>query len=307
MNDIEKRSPATSLANYEEIPVRSLIYTVRDQQVMLDSDLAKLYGVETKVFNQAVKRNEARFPERFRFQLTADEYDALRSQFVTSNTRGGRRYLPYAFTEQGIAMLASVLKSDTAIDVSISIMDGFVQMRRFLSSNAAMLERINSLEIRQITSQKDNDEKFDRIFSFIDDHTESKQKVFFDGQVFDAFSKLTDLVREAETNLVLIDGYVGLDTLNILSKKRQGVSVEIYTQPGRGLTDIDVQKFNAQYPTLHVHKTKAFHDRFLILDRKRTYHIGASLKDAGKKCFAISLIEDKETTNLLLARLESEA
>lgn len=157
-----------------------------------------LYQVETKVFNQAVKRNIERFPERFRFQLTKEEYDSLRSQFVTSNGKGGRRYMPYVFTEQGIAMLSAVLRSETAVQVSIKIMDAFVEMSRFLASNALMFERINEMEVKQLAFQKSTEEKFDKIFHYISEHEESSQKVFFDGQIYDAFSLLVALVSKAE-------------------------------------------------------------------------------------------------------------
>ena len=177
--------------------IKSLIYIVRGQQVMLDSDLAMLYQVETKVFNQAVGRNIERFPENFRFQLTKEEYDALRSQFATSNGKGGRRYRPYMFTEQGIAMLSGVLRSDVAIQVSIRIMNTFVEMRRFVANNALLFEKISDIELKQLEYQKLTDERFDKVFQYIDNHTESEQKIFFDGQIYDAFSLLVSLIQKA--------------------------------------------------------------------------------------------------------------
>lgn len=171
--------------------IKSLIYVVRGQQVMLDSDLAMLYQVETKVFNQAVSRNIERFPENFRFQLTKEEFEALRSQIVTSNGRGGRRYRPYMFTEQGIAMLSGVLRSDVAIQVSIHIMNTFVEMRRFIANNALLFEKVSDIELKQLEYQKSTDEKFDKVFQYIEDHAESEQKIFFDGQIYDAFSLIT--------------------------------------------------------------------------------------------------------------------
>ncbi len=188
-----------------ETTIKNLIYVIRGQQVMLDSDLAMLYQVETKVFNQAVKRNIERFPEKFCFKLSKEEYDSLRSQFVTSKGKGGRRYLPFVFTEQGIAMLSAVLKSDVAIQVSIRIMDAFVEMRRFLASNALMFDRINEIEVKQLEYQKSTEEKFDKIFQYISDHEESTQKIFFDGQIFDAFGLLVSLVTKADKKIVLID------------------------------------------------------------------------------------------------------
>ncbi|MCD8369750.1 MAG: ORF6N domain-containing protein [Clostridiales bacterium] len=287
------------------------MYVVRGQQVMLDSDLAMLYQVETKRLNESVKRNIARFPERFRFQLTEDETDFLRSQIATLNEGGGRgahrKYLPYVFTEQGIAMLSSVLRSDVAIQVSINIMDAFIEMRRFISNNAVMFERISAVELRQLQYQQQTDEKLEQIFEYISEHEESTQKVFFDGQIYDAFGLLVNLIQKAEKTITLIDGYVDVDTLNLLCKKNDKVSVTIYTHEKTKLSDADVNKFNAQYPTLDVKYTKAFHDRFLILDKKIAYHIGASLKDAGKKCFAVSLLQDEGVIKDILQRLELEA
>lgn len=288
-----------------ETDLRSLVYVIRGQQVMLDSDLAALYQVETKVFNQAVSRNIERFPENFRFQLTAEEYVALRSQLVTSNGRGGRRYLPYAFTEQGIAMLSGVLRSDVAVQMSIRIMNTFVEMRRFIANNALLFERISNIELKQLEYQKSTDERFDKVFRYIDDHAESQQKIFFDGQIYDAFSLLVSLIQKAEREIVLIDGYVDVNTLNLLAKKQPNVRVKCYTYASARLTNQDVAQFNAQYPTLEVTRTQTFHDRFLILDGTTAYHIGASLKDAGKKCFGISLLEEPQLTADLLNRLQN--
>lgn len=290
-----------------EVTIKNLIYVVRGQQVMMDSDLAMLYQVETKVFNQAVKRNIERFPEKFRFQLTKEEYDSLRSQIVTSNGKGGRRYMPYVFTEQGIAMLSAVLRSDIAVQVSIKIMDTFVEMRRFLASNALMFERINEMEVKQLAFQKNTEEKFDKIFHYISEHEESSQKIFFDGQIYDAFSLLVDLVSKAEKKLVLVDNYVDVGTLNILAKKKSDVEVIVYTVRRTRLSESDVNNFNQQYPTLEVKYTGVFHDRFLIIDDTCAYHIGASIKDAGKKCFGISLIEDTRIVKDILERLNLES
>lgn len=304
----------TDIANVDmaQADIRSLIYVVRGQQVMLDSDLAMLYQVETRTFNQAVKRNIARFPKNFRFQLSKDEYELLRSQFViskqedASENRGGRRYLPFAFTEQGIAMLSAVLRSDVAIQVSINIMNTFVELRKFISNNALLFERISAVELRQLQYQQQTDEKFERLFEYISDHEESSQKVFFDGQIYDAFSLLISLIQKASKEITLIDGYVDVDTLNLLCKKNERVSVTIYTHEKTRLSDTDIKAFNAQYPSLHVKYTKVFHDRFLILDGKTAYHIGASLKDAGKKCFAINLLQDDGVIRDILQRLQLE-
>lgn len=299
-----KMLPNTDIS---DVAIKNLIYVIRGQQVMMDSDLAMLYQVETKVFNQAVKRNAERFPERFRFQLTKEEYDSLRSHFVTSNKKGGRRYMPYVFTEQGIAMLSSVLRSDIAIQVSIKIMDAFVEMRRFLTNNALMFEKINEMEIAQLAFQKSAEEKFDRIFDYISEHEEATQRVFFDGQIYDAFSILVKLVSRAEKKLILVDNYVDVGTLNILAKKKMNVEAVVYTVKKSRLSKADVDTFNQQYPTLKVMYTGVFHDRFLILDDSYAYHIGASVKDAGKKCFGINLINDIRIVKDILERLNLES
>ncbi|SCH48967.1 ORF6N domain [uncultured Clostridium sp.] len=272
--------------------IEKMIYVIRDKQVMLDSDLVVLYQVETGALNRAVKRNISRYPEDFRFQLTKEEYQNLRCQTGISssaqgeNNYGGRRTLPYVFTEQGISMLASVLHSEVAIKVSIGIMRTFVEMRRFIANNALLLERISNVELKQLEYQKQTDEKLD--------------------QIFDAFSLIVSLIQKAEKEIVLIDGYVDIGTLNLLTKKNENVTVVMYTLKRTKLSQEDVNNFNSQYPLLEVRYTKVFHDRFLILDKKNVYHIGASLKDAGKKCFGISLIEDAGIVRDILQRLEIE-
>ena len=287
--------------------IHKIIYNIRNQQVMMDSDLAMLYQVETGALNRAVKRNITRFPDDFCFQLTSDEYANLKCQIGISslgdNGYGGRRTLPFVFTEQGISMLASVLRSKVAIDVSLSIMRTFVEMRRFIMANAQLFEHISSIELRQLEYEKKTDAKLDKIFEYISDHEESTQKVFFDGQIYDAFSLIADIIMKADKDIVLIDNYVGVETLNLLSKKKPSVTVEVYTQRGTQLSSIDVTNFNKQYPMLTVNFTGDFHDRFLILDRKTAYHIGASIKDVGKKCFGINLIRDTRVINDILSRL----
>ncbi len=291
----------------ENRDIGSFVYIIRGKQVMIDSDLAMLYQVETKNLNKAASRNVDRFPEDFRFKLTKEEYDGLRFQSGTSNGeqsgRGGRRYYPYAYTEQGISMLASVLHSKIAVQVSISIMRTFVEMRRFVANNALLFEKVSDMELKQLEYQKSTDEKFDKVFRYIEDHAESEQKIFFDGQIYDAFSLITSIIRKANSEIILIDGYVDVDTLNILAKKNAGVDVKIYTYASAPLTNKDVVNFNAQYPTLTVKKTQVFHDRFIILDGRTAYHIGASIKDAGKKCFGISILEDPGMVTELLNRL----
>ena len=296
---------SAGIVSVNALEIRDLIYTVRNQQVMLDSDLAMLYGVETKRLNQAVTRNPSRFPERFCFRLTKEEADSLKSQFVTSNEtgRGGRRKLPFVFTEQGVSMLSAVLRSETAVEVSIRIMDCFVEMRHFIANNAVMFDRIRDVELRQLEYQKTTDERFERVFDYMSAHEAPTQKVFFAGQLYDAFEFLVSLVRRAKREIVLIDNYVDVATLNILAKKSAGVNVNIWTSPHTHLTQQDVDTFNAQYPQLTVRHATAFHDRFLILDGAEGYFVGASLKDAGKKSFAVSPIEDEATMAGILARL----
>ena len=271
--------------------IQNMIYTIRDKQVMVDSDLAELYQVTTGRLNEQVKRNLNRFPSRFMFQLTDDEYKSLISQnAISKKGRGGRRTSPYVFTEQGIAMLSTVLKSDIAVDVSIKIMDAFVEMRNFLLSNREMFARLDRVELKQL----ETDKKLEEVFNYIGANTEVKQNIFFDGQIYDAFSFIVGLVKKAKKEITLIDNYVDVNTLNILCKKNKGVDVVITTAGKGSLSIKDITKFNAQYPKLSVKTTTDFHDRFLIIDKTEVYHIGASIKDAGKKSFGITKIEDTD-------------
>lgn len=289
--------------------IERLVYVIRGKQVMLDSDLAMLYQVETKNLNKAATRNADRFPEDFRFKLTNEEYNNLRFQFGTSNEkqvgRGGRRYYPFVYTEQGISMLASVLHSKVAVQVSINIMRSFVEMRKFVANNALLFEKVSNIELKQLEYQKSTDEKFDKVFQYIENHAESEQKIFFDGQIYDAFSLIVSIIQKAQREIVLIDSYVDIDTLNILSKKNTGVDVKIITYSNARLSNTDIANFNAQYPNLIVKRSQVFHDRFIILDGSKVYHIGASIKDAGKKCFGISMILDHGIVTDLLTRLQS--
>jgi hypothetical protein len=242
-----------------------------------------------------VRRNKERFPEDFMFQLNKVEVNFVKSQFATSQRNdffagqeGGRRKPPNVFTEQGIYMLSTVLRGELAVKQSIFIMRAFREMRHFIANNAALFDRISKVELKQLEADK----KFDQLFEYIGEHTETHQKIFFEGQIYDAFSLLIELIQKAEQEIILIDGYVDVSTLNLLAKKQTGVAVIIYTFTKTKLTVQDVAAFNAQYPKLEVKHTNVFHDRFLILDGKMVYHIGASLKDAGKKCFAVSLLKD---------------
>ncbi|MBR6404083.1 MAG: ORF6N domain-containing protein [Eubacterium sp.] len=290
----------------------NMIYTIRGKQVMLDSDLAILYGYEVKALNQQVKRNIGRFPDDFMFQLTKDEVEVVKSQIATSpnnnffaGQEGGRRKPPYAFTEQGIYMLATVLKGEVAEQQSIFIMRAFREMRRFISNNALLFEKVSHIELKQLEYQKNTDERFDKVFQYIEDHAESEQKVFFDGQIYDAFSFIVSLIQKAQTEIVLIDSYVDVKTLDILSKKRQGVDVKIITYANARLSNNDISNFNTQYPNLVVKKSQVFHDRFIILDSSVVYHVGASVKDAGNKCFGISKIEDGDIIQGIINRIQS--
>lgn len=282
--------------------IQSMIYTFRGSQVMLDSDLAMLYQVETKYLNRQRNRNAERFPEDFCFQLSKEEYEILRCQNVTSkneNGSGGRRYLPYVFTEQGIAMLSSVLKSEVAAKASINIMRAFVEMRKFLISNNEMFARLDRVELKQL----ETDKKLEEVFDYIATTKEVKQKIFFNGQIYDAFSLMVEIVEKAEKELILIDNYVDVNTLNILSKKRKQVDVMIVTSGKGNLTKKDVTKFNSQYPKLTVKINEDFHDRFIIIDRTEVYHVGASIKDAGKKSFGITKLEEQDLIDSLLGKV----
>ena len=273
---------------------------------MLDEDLAVLYGVETKNLNKAVNRNMDRFPEKFRFQLTQEEYDnlkfqigtssldaSLRSQFVTlEKQHGGRRYLPYVFTEQGVSMLSAVLRSKTAIEVSIKIIDSFVNMRKFLSQNASLFTRIDSIEKRQISYEIKNDTKVDAILNAIEEKgTPQKQHIFYDGQIFDAYFFVSDIIKSAKSSIKLIDNYIDESTLVLFTKRDTKVDMKIYTKTISKQLKLDLEKHNAQYPKIDIEIFDLSHDRFLIIDEKDIYHFGASLKDLGKKWFAVSLMD----------------
>ena len=258
---------------------------------MLDSDLASIYQVETKVFNQAVKRNANRFPESFRFQLVQEEFDAinLRSQIVTSSLNyGGRRYLPYVFTEQGIAMLASVLRSTVAIKVSIEIMNAFVEMRKMLMSNASLFHRLDKIELKQLEANQ----KFEEIFKALEsDKLQSDKGIFYNGQIFDAYNFVSDIIRNAKTSIILLDNYVDDTVLTLLGKRNNNATTTIYTKNISNQLRLDVQRYNSQYPRIEIKIFSDAHDRFLIIDDVELYHIGASLKDLGKKWFAFSRMD----------------
>ncbi|MBR6066606.1 MAG: ORF6N domain-containing protein [Bacteroidales bacterium] len=275
----------SSFSSYE---VEELIFTIRDKQVMIDYHLAQLYGVETKVLNQQVKRNIERFPERFRFQLTDDERDKVVTNCDHLSKLKFSKTNPYAFTEQGVAMLSAVLRSETAVAVSVRIIDAFVEMRRFLSKDMNIIKRIDNLERSSMEANK----KFDRIFSVIESvNVCSTQGIFFNGQVFDAYMFVTKLIRSATRSIVLIDNYVDESVLLMLDKRESNVSARIYTQNIPPKLNLDLKKHNSQYEPIDVVLFREAHDRFLLVDDK-VYHIGASLKDLGKKWFAFTLMND---------------
>ena len=283
--------------------IRSRILTTRGVQVLLDRDLAGLYGVSTGALNQAVKRNKNRFPERFMFQLNKKETENLKSQSVIASW-GGSRSCPYAFTEQGIAMLSSVLRSETAILVSIRIMDAFVAMRRALASLAPLLSRIEATERRQLKqedAQVRNEERFKLILDAMQDKKFPPQKVFFDGQVYDAFEQMKKFVRMAKSELIVIDPYFDDSVLPLIAQKRPGVTVLVVKNTRRNqLHNVDVAQFNAQYgDTLAVKESDKFHDRFLIIDKATLVHVGASLNHLGKKCFAFSSLDKSNIPDIL--------
>lgn len=300
--------------------IESKIYTIRGIQVMLDSDLADMYRVETRALNQAVKRNPDRFPNDFMFQLTESEWenlksqiattnlasqnlilneDNLKSQNVTSSYHGGRRKIPFVFTEQGVAGLSGVLKSDIAANVHVAIMRAFVNMRKLIQQNALMFQRLDSMELKQL----ETDQKIEHIFKALESKNPELDKgVFFEGQIFDAYVFIANLIKKAQTNIILIDNYVDETVLTTLAKRKKGVSATICTKQISKQLQLDLQKHNAQYQTIDIKVFAQSHDRFLILDHKELYHLGASLKDLGKKWFAFSRMDS--LVNEILERIK---
>ena len=261
--------------------IQNKIHTVRGLQVMLDSDLAEMYDVETKNLNLAVKRNLERFPEMFRFQLTEKEWKSLRLQIETLKKSRGkhRKYLPYVFTEQGVAMLSSVLRSKTAVNVSIQIMQAFVEMKKLITKNAGIFQRLDKVKKKLVL----HDEKFNKLFEALEDKSISpKQDVFFNGQVFDAYTFVSDLIRSAKKSLILIDNYIDDTVLTLFTKRVENVIAVIYTRKISKQLELDLKKHNDQYPAIEIKIFKEAHDRFLIIDEKEVYHFGASLKDLGR-------------------------
>lgn len=280
--------------------IKNLIYTVRGKQVMLDSDVAMLFEYETKDLNRNVKNNIERFPEYYCFQLTEEEYKVLRCKNFTLNKKGRgqhRKYLPYVFTEYGITMLAGLLKSEVAINMSIRIVNTFIEIRKLIVSKGNIYDRITNVEYKLL----EQDEKFDIVFDQLQSKKEQEfhQKIFFDGQIYDAYSLIIDIIKTARNKILIIDNYINDSVLKMLAKKNKEVEVVILTSKNMELSKLDINKFNQQYPTLKLATTNRFHDRFMVVDDKELYHIGASLKDLGKKCFAISKVENQEMIDLI--------
>jgi hypothetical protein len=279
--------------------IKNKIFTIRGLQVMLDRDLAELYQVETRALKQAVKRNSERFPDDFMFELRDDEIDLMVSQSVIPSKQhlGGAK--PFAFTEQGVSALSSILTSKIAIGIHINIIRAFVNMRKFISNNALIFQRLETLEQKQFS----NDEKFNKLFEAIEEKSiKPTQGIFYDGEVYDAYLFVSDLIKSAKKSIVIVDNYLDESVLTMLSKREPDVTATLYTKNITPQLELDLKKHNAQYPEIILKKFDASHDRFLILDGKELYHIGASLKDLGKKWFAFSKFDIESFT--ILSRLE---
>lgn len=291
-NNIAPVNEELNVVEYETENIRNLIYTIRGKQVMLDSDVARLYHYPTKRINEAVRRNQERFPENFCFQLSENEVESMWSQFATASEKienmwsqsvttsktldnkfRNKKYLPYAFTEQGIAMLSGLLKNDIAIQVSINIMNAFVEMRKFILNNGQVFERLTNVEYKML----EHDKKFDEVFNELQKNKdeEFKQQIFFNGQIYDSYSLIIDIIKTAQEKILIIDNYIDDTILKMLAKKNKNVEVVILTSEKSNISKLDMQKFNKEYPTLKLAKTNKFHDRFMIIDNKELYHIGA--------------------------------
>ena len=293
---MEEKNKKALIIKQEDI--RSKILTIRGVQVILDRDLAKLYGVETKNLNKAVQRNKDRFPNDFMFKLTRKEFLNLRFQIGTSSWEyGGVRWLPYAFTEQGVANLSSVLRSKKAIEVNVKIIRTFVNMRRFLQENNEFFNRIDYLERKQVSFEVKTDKRFEKVFDYLQTE-QPKQGIFFEGEIFDAYEFVSGLVKDSKEEIILIDNFVDESVLVLFSKRKKNVKVTIYTRKITEKLNLDLKKFNSQYQEIEIKETSKFHDRFLIIDKKDIFHFGASLKDLGEKCFAFSKFE-KEALEIL--------
>jgi len=287
----------------DEQVVKDKIYTIRGKEVMLDRDLAELYAVETKRINEAVKNNPNKFPQDFYFELYDDEFNDLKSKISTANF-SKVRINPKVFTEQGVYMLATVLKSKIATEVTISIMRTFTKMKLFLSQNSNLFQKIEQVEKRQLAYEIDTDKKIDKLFKALESKTiKPTQGIFFDGQIFDAYKFVNDLIKSSKNSIILIDNYIDESTLTLFSKIPK-IKVTIYTKTITKQLQLDMKKYNQQYSNITLKTFKNSHDRFLIIDDETVYHIGASLKDLGKKWFAFSKMQKDDLK--ILDRLEDE-
>ena len=281
--------------------IEKRIFLIRGEYVMLDSDLADIYGVSTSRLNEQVKRNAERFPEDFMFKLSKEEWENLISQNATSNEHGGRRKTPFVFTEQGVAGLSGVLKSEQASQVHVTIMRAFVSMRKLIASQIGLIQRIDGLERKQL----ETDNKFENVFKALEQNTIPSQGIFFDGQLYDAYELMSKIIRSATNEIILIDNYIDETVLTHLSKRAENVEAIIYSKSISKTIKLDLEKHNSQYPPIQIKELRDSHDRFLIIDRKELYHIGASLKDLGKKWFAFSKLDEKLLVFVLSRLLEN--
>jgi hypothetical protein len=284
-----------SINPISQLDLEKRIYTIRGVHVMLDSDLAEIYGVPTSRLNEQVKRNIERFPEDFMFKLSVEEWEHLISQFATSSVHGGRRKSPSVFTEQGVAGLSGVLKSKLAIQVHVAVMRAFIAMRKIITSQRGLTQRIDGLERKYFETEQ----KFERVFLALEQNTIPTQGIFFDGQVFDAYALCSRIIRSANKRITLIDNYIDESTLVHLSKKREGVTVLLLTKTTHKQLQLDLQKANEQYGGFELKSFHKSHDRFLIIDDQEVYHLGASLKDLGKRWFAFSKLDTTSVDGLL--------
>ena len=280
----------------DNIKIENMIYEIRGKNVMLDSDLAMLFGYETKQLNRQVLRNINRFPENYCFQITDTEYISLRCQNGTlKNGRGEhQKYLPYVFTEYGITMLAGILKSELAIKMSLRIVDIFITMKNYINTSLIEQKYFNELTIKNTEDIKLLQESFDKLNT-----KESNNHIFYEGQIYDAYLLLIDILSKAKKEIIIIDNYAGKKLFDII--KNINVKVKIYTE---NIDNISKEKYEKQYNNLEIINTHIFHDRFIIIDNKELYHSGASFKDLGKKCFAITKIEDNSILKELLNKLK---
>jgi hypothetical protein len=274
---------------HKQREIEKRIFVIRGEQIILDEDLAAFYDIAVKRLNEQTKRNQDRFPEDFCFQLTNEEYEVLRSQNATLKIGSGthRKYLPYVFTEEGVAAVSAVIKNQKAAEISVLIMRAFVQMRKFLLQNAPLYQRLDRIELKQISA----DQKFEQIFTALEKDIKPQQGIFFEGQLFDAYSFAADLIKSAKKSLILIDNYVDETTLMLLTKRKIKVAATIYTKKISKQLALDLEKHNSQYSEIKVFAQTQSHDRFLIIDNIQVYHFGASLKDLGHKCFAFSRMD----------------